>query len=1702
MQFLRKRFTARFLAVFFLLLIIESTIHTSVSYALTTGPHQPEYTSYEEPGATDMVNLLTGDFNFSLPLLEVPGPEGGFSVPVTYNAGIGPDQEASWIGLGWTCNIGAITRSVVQYPDDASGEVQSITRKDLDGVRGWTSSTLGLGQTGWNTEQGHYGALSLLSIVNVSWDKAGTTVGVAGINVGPNGVTFDGVQFLMAAFTIATMGAGSIEDAAMQAGISIGVGADLSFFVGNQTPNSPTDGYWEYSKRTSSGFLGIWENYWIWLDQTRYEQMLGVLNFDKAATEPHQGVNWHGITAIPITIRVNGGTYDSPTQFKKTGNSQGVASDVSYYIPSGTSFKDATSPVALATDNYSVKAPGISGSIKPYRLDVSSVSMPREMSIYHARLVPVAAANYKVPFIYEGSNSNSYCYQVGTASTAVTAPRLPYYGLYRDFKNRNLNYGLDDYIFETRIQENIAATNKIPMSNHTEWLTNEDISSVASGFATGFMDYFSGSDRSQFRKAFTFGPPKYIYSASEDFTNGRISVQKEELAYFIINQPISINVSAYDYTQDFSPDDPSRVDFTINTTVTAVSPASVNGPWYVDVAAIGYVGVQNKYCQMTVNAGGPKRPNSIGGYSITGINGLTYHFALPAYEYGNYTKIQDAYHPDTKYSEIKRDEPFASTWLLTGVTGTDFVDRGGINNTANGVIDINDWGYWVKFNYGKFSDDFQWNTPYNGATLSQDGQSLSSSQGHRQIFYLNSIETRTHVAMFIKDLRNDNRGKNSGVSNSSGVSLRLSEIDLMTREVYEKLFASTGEGGFGLVSDAGLSNINKLWMNSDFFAAQGSHPAHGSHLIQNAIKRIKFTHTYDLCPNTDNSIAPNKGKLTLTRISLIGRNESKLIPDYTFEYGFNPSYNANQWDGWGMYSPFGATTGGSHTASPNNSDGAAWSLTRIINPMGSTIEVAYERDTYSTVSGNQLYKTTPTSFVYTNTSDKLFWRHVNVADGTQFYVGQQVHIAGNADYSCDLNFSTNQFAGNNSPYDTDAVVQYISGNRLDLGYFRESEPCSPNTLITRDLGTITTLQPSKPGGNIRVASIVLKDQNQQFKTRYLYNLSNGNSAGVVAREPEYVKNPATDLPVYNLPGYPFTPVMYSMITILSGNLTDDSDYHTRQVYEFETPNSSMFTNVNTSNPSYQFLLNKNDEGHNYYYNAYVKDVQNIISDNTAKIGKMTSVKMYSKTGELISSSSMEYGFDIATRDANTGLNKGKYQGFYAESSLMYDRIGEKSGASGQNTFYEYNRMARTTILKYPSLLKKVTSFKDGFTSTNQNNSWDFVSGLVVEKTATSALGLKIKTITIPAYAKYPMMGSKAEALGNKNMLGHEAATYTYLLDDSNDAVGLLHATAQTWNENWSYRSLSGGTYNDLLPQSDVWRKHKTFVYKGSYGDLRTDGSLNFTSLNEFDFSSATNSNWQNTNEITRYDHYSETLEGKDLKGIYSSAKKDIGLKRIVAGATNATYTEFAYSGAEDWDDSGTGDFLGGEVAKGSTAVPVYKTTGFEVHGSDTHTGKMAIQLTSGNKGFIYKPSSLKNNRVYRVSVWTNSLSGAIYYSLNNQTEQTIAPVSTMKAGAWYQINAEIPVTTFSTLEVGVKSAGGIANFDDFRFQPRDGAVTAHVFDAITGQTIFALDNQNMFTQYLYNDRSQLTKTYSESFLYGVKLISETKSNYKGFNVEH
>lgn len=1696
MKFFRRPVVSKMIITFFIVNLLNSVFLPTYSYALTGGPNQIEYTSYEEPGATDMVNMLTGDFSYSLPVLDVPGPEGSFSLPLSYHAGIGLEQEASWVGLGWSMNAGAIVRSINEFPDDASGESHSVNVKNMNVIRGWDSN-LGIVRLGWNNQDGHYGTVSLFNLVSYSWNESGpNSVGIVGINMSSQGVTFDALTFMSAVITVATWGAaGAIEggkfvaseivkSAAMDAATQFVMGAAL----GGATPNTPTGGYWKQTKKEKRKVFH--REYKIWLNHTRTEDMYGALYLGSVTNYVASETSDFGIS---LSLN-NNGTNETLYRFGNGSNNlnKGSASDMNFNIDEGIDFEDAYNPAVLAYDNYQVYGHGVSGAISPYRLDVGSVSMPRKMTPDHARLAPVKYQNYKVPFLYEGVPANSYFHHVG-ASSSVTTPTF-YHGISHTLGNSNtenntsLKYNLTDVVLKNeRVRADVNATKRIANGNHIEWLSNNDIKNTVT-YPSKFMDFLPGGNpslRYDFRSNFTLGSatPTSIYLFTSSFSNEfEISLS----TYDALNDgdPVGLYLSFFQSELD---KESGNVYEDIDVSLTVAEKYISNNKYYItlsnDLFFTTYAGWIADVTLTVYQT--PQIQNAIGGYVITAQDGTNYHYALPIYDYELKTEIVDA-NDDDKSSRIERKQAFANTWLLTAITYPDFIDR---NN--NGLVDDSDWGGWIKLNYGKQSDQYKWRAPYydNSYKMDPEGKMKSYSQGTRQLYYLNSIETRSHVALFLKSNRADAIGK------TGTVQLKLDEISLLTKEHYQKL-----KSQYNIPEYA--NQIATTCLSSAFAPT-----AIRNFVNKNAQKRIVFEYTYNLCQGTPNSTDSTQGKLTLTKVSIRGKDDLKTVPDFKFEYGNNPLYSEHKWDAWGLYTRNGASSGTAHKTSPYTEDAAAWSLKKIITPLGSEIEVNYEHDEFASVSG---YGVPPlvVSSNDTNLSDGI----VNdFTSGTSLLQGDRVTALVTESYSCQPDpayVCDDPYTGQQIPCPDEIFTEVIAsqqgtvvGNQVILDepvtYSQGNPPCNYGSSF--DYSVSVSIQKNYvQGGDLRVGSIVMTDEfGINNKIRYIYRDQSGNCSGVIGKSNPYAMS--TNYAFEKWPEVPGTPVMYSHVSVLNGNLSNDTDYHTKTSYEFETPHHSMVIK-NT----YPEVLTTTIRKKYIYAPAKVlvgeeklTIKRHTIENHTAKIGNLKSIKVYDNLGALKSTTNMDYTNEIVNDDGTPN------QGIYSQGTLMFDRVKEG------NTYY--HKVNKTTILRYAYVLKDVITTKDGNTTKSENSKWDFITGNVLEKIETSALGVKVKSVSVPAYkvSNYSEFKSKAFDSNNKNMLSQNAAQYSYLLDAAGNEVGLLGASAQTWKKDWAtYRVFNSGTgtFSDGTESDQIWRKGPSYVWKGDYGRLRTDGTQTFAVGDKYNFTSgAPNTGWQYVGEVLRYDHYNMPLEARDLNNIRSISKMGYDNKIKILSASNAEFGEVAFSSAEDLNT--TTGFFASEVAlknTGGNAAVVKKSTGGEAH-----TGDCAISLSSGY-GFVYKPFNLKPNKLYRASVWTNSINGRIYYKFEGSSEQLSAqPTVLTKAGNWYLIELLIPVgAIFSPLEVGIKTTSGTVLFDDFRFQPVDASMTCFVYNPLDFENTtdlkyseYVLDNDNLFTRYQYNEKGMLYRTYRESIKFGgEKLVSETASDYRRFHV--
>lgn len=152
----------------------------------------------------------------------------------------------------------------------------------------------------------------------------------------------------------------------------------------------------------------------------------------------------------------------------------------------------------------------------------------------------------------------------------------------------------------------------------------------------------------------------------------------------------------------------------------------------------------------------------IGGYKITAPDGKVYHFSQPVYHFEQVERNILKDNSEDHVSEKRQYSSYATHWLLTAITGPDFIDT-----NSNNIADSADFGYWVRMDYGKWSDGYAWRTPtdkslkdYNTNIHGDiEKKDFGTYQfGRKQLYYLDRIVSATHTAFFVKDLRYDSVG--------------------------------------------------------------------------------------------------------------------------------------------------------------------------------------------------------------------------------------------------------------------------------------------------------------------------------------------------------------------------------------------------------------------------------------------------------------------------------------------------------------------------------------------------------------------------------------------------------------------------------------------------------------------------------------------------------------------------------------------------------------------------------------------------------------------------------------------------------------------------------------------------------------------------------------------------------------------------------
>jgi hypothetical protein len=729
---IRSSMVLKSMTVFFLLEMVVSIILPTFSWALTAGPSAPEFSSFEPVDTTDMVNLTSGEFIYNMPLLEVPGPGGGYPMSLSYHSGIMPDQEASWVGLGFTLNPGAINRTVSGFADDYV-EARRQVKDYWDGGSSTTKSYI----FGLNTPVKGLTANLTISRTHDTY-KGFSTNATAGLGFNPivgvlqsfkSGLTGNGKRIGDSDYTgqmrdkVFDEGMGSLASGtSMDVSISSKSGFHSSASLGGSSLISPGGSPGALSSFTNVndrgtvplpfniGYLTLKDSYTrYWSDQTDALFAFGSLYSSKNNQTDHYS----------NSIESNYSEFMSYSNdiYNVYDKSTAAASDI----------KDEADPAKQiggslpSYDQYYVTGQGIGGVIEPvifdngdmrgqnlyYRDPTFGFPFTTGHTLKYNSLKPFTATK-KVDFRFKNDFSNSLTV---TPSTIADNSGV-------------LSVGAQTVTADPVGFDSSATRQKLEGSKHIDWYTNQEIAN-GSAKSEGFIDcYAQPSDRVMSMDIYDnyLQPEAFAPSDQRNFRGKPSGLYKTD------------RYKDHDLYADF-----------------------VTG--HIE-SMIRFQSLKPKTVSLA---------DRIGGFKITNASGVTYHYALPVYNYNEYTrsKMKKPHKGAATVTEIKNDEPYAYTWLLTAVTGPDYVDRSDTGDLANGKLDDADQGYWVKFDYGKWTDSYQWRTPHTGYVTDSESEYATFSYGIKELYYLDAIETQTHKAIFIKSKRRDGRGVTSRLEGGS-----------------------------------------------------------------------------------------------------------------------------------------------------------------------------------------------------------------------------------------------------------------------------------------------------------------------------------------------------------------------------------------------------------------------------------------------------------------------------------------------------------------------------------------------------------------------------------------------------------------------------------------------------------------------------------------------------------------------------------------------------------------------------------------------------------------------------------------------------------------------------------------------------------------------------------------------------------------------
>jgi hypothetical protein len=974
-----KRKVIRITSLFLAFNIMVDTIFAGAAFALTSGPSSPEFASFEPVATTNMVNTFTGDFTYNLPVLQISGPDGGgYAMSLSYHSGANSEEEASWVGYGWTLNPGAVNRNVRGFPDDyKNAHIKQYNKMPVN----WTTSgTLATGLKYFGTKKvvkfDDTGVVPAISVENMTNDQK--------LKIQANylrTLRYNSYTGLAAFYGIGgnAFGAASFNMQTGAQGTTWGFGINPIAFYRN-LKTEPTSRKYE----TMRGEKWSWKRALV--DEKK--RTLGELTLSPLSTsfamysfsENIQNVNVEeydattyslerGITGTPGNVPVGmdvttKGVFSIYTHkessdetvngYMHSTSSQDLRND--YYVEKSTPYSKRDVYLGIPfnnADQFMVNGEGIGGGFRYYQKKIGHF-LPRYAKSRTKK------RNLGVDFNVGVTVGVGLTIGLGDEKTEIT-----------DWKKRS------------------AATNGLSFDQQGVFRFNGD--------KAGSIEYNTNS-----------ASTSNTNLSTANIGSGKTINAPEAFATHLDTEKLS-NSS---YIKYYKKADNSPNILGLDANVTAANSEAITGMEMTNKNGVRYTYGVPVFNRNTSNfqIDATSANTQIGSNQFLAYRQIALGQVGNKYDLDlNSTSFSVHNYPNAKVIGEIRQLPYASNYLLTSINTPDYVDVG------NDGPDAKDFGGWTKFDYhkkygaGTGTSWYRWRIPYNGLFYDQNQNSDKKSRtgtvstGEKEVYYLKTVETKTHIAYFVTNVSDASRW--SGVA--GGVDANSPYIQ-----------------GSGEVRKDGLG-AKHLANNNDPAAIKGTNnqPVKGNERLEylekivlfskkqldKPLQVVHFAYDYSLVqnvPNSDEGLFPrqktnaNSGKLTLKKVwfEFGGISSGKTAP-YEFvykykvknefaqevrdeygaivnemsdkhgEYAQNPDYAPYYLGPWGNIQFDGKNRKLNKmpwidqkirtTVDHQRFDPAAWQLKQIKLPSGGEILVQYEQKDYSFVQNRRPMTMTP-----------------------------------------------------------------------------------------------------------------------------------------------------------------------------------------------------------------------------------------------------------------------------------------------------------------------------------------------------------------------------------------------------------------------------------------------------------------------------------------------------------------------------------------------------------------------------------------------------------------------------------------------------------------------------------------------------------------------------------------------------------------------